>query len=181
MSPQFPGTQYCNSGLSLSLPLPSLTCMLYKQTPISSFKVFQGLVTSPTPTPRLPLPYSKIYIVSGLERLGERLVESECLPEEQWQGSRERLERVWEPEQRQRCAWLLGSPGTNWFSLEMVEEIKASEGGWNFFPLNWYLMGNPIGQKPGHESLNWTWHLSQCWSFHSPNILADQIPTESVP
>lgn len=87
MSPQFPGTQYYNSGLSVSLPLPTSTCMLYKQIPISSFKVFPGLVTSPTPNPLLPLPCSKIDIVSGLEMLGERVVESERLQQEQWQGS----------------------------------------------------------------------------------------------
>lgn len=79
MSPQFPGTQYYNSGLSVSLPLPTFPCMLYKQRPISSFKVFQAWVTSPTPDPLLSLPCSKIDIVSGLVMLGGRVVESERL------------------------------------------------------------------------------------------------------
>lgn len=79
MSPQFPGTQYYNSGLSVSLPLPAFTWMLYKQTPISSFKVFQGLVTSPTPNPLLSLPCSKIDTVSGVEMPGERVAGSERL------------------------------------------------------------------------------------------------------
>ena len=54
-----------------------------------------------------------------------------------------------------------------------LPEIEKQEGG-NMccFYVVWFFLF--VSLKPGHESLNWTWHLSQCGSSHSSNIFSNK-------